>query len=78
MLTGPCTLGVFYCRVCGKIFGGAANGGIIKLCRWCSIKDCDVKKLPKEEWFCSSRECNIKDVIGHYRFKLGNLNEGED
>jgi len=63
VLTGPCYK-VFWCPYCGEYYGGVACGGVIKMCCWCKIHDCDKREMEIVERHCRSESCIFEMVLG--------------
>jgi len=75
MFTGTCRH-IWECPSCGHIYGGVAEGGIVKLCQWCPHRGvCDVSEqddIPKSERLCLSVDCILAQVMqGMGHTKIG-------
>ncbi len=68
MLLGSCH-SIWKCRVCKTIFGGVAEGGIPKYCKYCphryicTLTDEDV--YCDDNTICWNRCCWYKDIKNH-------------
>ena len=69
MFSGQCRV-VWECPSCGVIYGGVAEGGVLKLCKWCPQRGvCDVTEgddVPKAERLCQSVDCILTQVLEGY------------
>lgn len=65
---------IFKCRVCGKIYGGVVDDGVVLYCKYCAKrKFCNLDETKVEcdnNTICWNTECWYKELMEKYKKDL--------